>query len=343
MPPKRRKLHEPAQESKSPLRVHLEDNYEFNDTLTPSFNFKVGHIWCFLIRRSVSELISLLLRVYTDDCSVKSKLAMRTYIVKLQKSFKKHVHNRAADRLKRFKQECESTLLWPTCVVMKDVTTPPNHAVELMTFSSHDQQTLKSSNSEAPHTFADDQQTATCNDTEMQLLATTSCIDERSAVACKSDTQPTTSNCDSAMSSLCATPAKTMKQDPIIMARNARRQLWLKNEELKTLKIKSKIDIEAATLSPNIVRNIKEKLKRRDKFIITLKKDRTPMQKSLINMKRRLQYATTQKRPTAPKKDLTAELHESENARLQLEEELVKLKQQSVLAKKEGKFNITYA
>ena len=67
------------------------------------------------------------------------------------------------------------------------------------------------------------------------------------------------------------------------------------------------------------------------------------MQKSLINMKRRLQYATTKKRPTAPKKDLTAELHESENARLQLEEEVVKLKQQSVLAKKEGKFNLTYA
>ena len=137
----------------------------------------------------------------------------------------------------------------------------------------------------------------------MQLLVTTSSIDERSAVASKSDTKPTTSNCDSAMSSLCATPAKTRKQDPIIMARNARRQLWLKNEELK---IKSKIDIEAATPSPNIVRNIKEKLKRRDKYIITLKKDRTPMQKSLINMKRRLQYATTQKRPTAPKKDLTA-------------------------------------
>ena len=76
----------------------------------------------------------------------------------------------------------------------------------------------------------------------------------------------------SAMSSLCATPAETRKQDPIIMARNARRQLWLKNEELKTLKIKSKIDIEAATPSPNIVRNIKEKLKRRDKYIITLKK-----------------------------------------------------------------------
>ena len=166
MPPKRRKLHEPAQESKSPLRVHLEDYYESNDTLTPSFNFKIGHIWCFLI----SELISLLLRVYTDDCSVKSKLAMRTYIVKLQKSFKKHVHNRAADRLERFKQECGSTLLWPTCVVMKDVTTPPNHAVELMTFSSHDQQTLKSSNSEAPQTFADDQQPATCNDTAGCML-----------------------------------------------------------------------------------------------------------------------------------------------------------------------------
>ena len=78
---------------------------------------------------------------------------------------------------------------------MKDVTTPPNHDVELMTFSSHDQQTLKSSNSEAPHTFADDQQLATCNDTEMQLPVTTSCIDERSAVASKSDMRPTTSFC----------------------------------------------------------------------------------------------------------------------------------------------------
>ena len=67
------------------------------------------------------------------------------------------------------------------------------------------------------------------------------------------------------------------------------------------------------------------------------------MQKSLNNMKRRLRYTTTKKTPTAPKKDLTAELHESQNARLQLEEELVNLKQQSVLAKKEGKFSITYA
>ena len=61
------------------------------------------------------------------------------------------------------------------------------------------------------------------------------------------------------------------------------------------------------------------------------------MQKSLINMKRRLQYASTQKRPTAPKKDLTAELHESENARLQLEEELLKLKQQSVFREARSK------
>ena len=128
------------------------------------------------------------------------------------------------------------------------------------------------------------------------------------------------------------------------MSWHATRQLWLKNEELKTLKIKSKINIEAATPSPNIVCNIKEKLKRRDKYIITLKKDRTPMQKTLNNMKRRLHYhTTTKKKPTAPKKDLTAELHESQNARLQLEEELVNLKQQSVLAKKEGKFSITYA
>ena len=344
MPPKRRKLHEPAQESKSPLRVHLEDHYEFNDTLTANFKFKVGHIWYFLIRRTVSELNSLLLRVYTDDCSVKSKLAMRNYIVKLQKSFKKHVHNHAAHRLEQFKQECESTLLWPSCVVMKEVTTPPNHAVELMA-SSHDQQTLKSNNSETLNTtFDDGQQPATCNNTEMQLPVTTPSNDQQAAMASKSEMPPTTSNCDSAMSSLCATPAKTRKQDPNVMARNARRQLWLKNEELKTLKIKSKINIEAATPSPNIVRNIKEKLKRRDKYIITLKKDRTPMQKTLNNMKRRLHYhTTTKKKPTAPKKDLTAELHESQNARLQLEEELVNLKQQSVLAKKEGKFSITCA
>ena len=46
------------------------------------------------------------------------------------------------------------------------------------------------------------------------------------------------------------------------------------------------------------------------------------MQKSLNNMKRRLRYATTKKTPIAPKKDLTAESHESQNARLQLEEEL---------------------
>ena len=205
MPPKKRKRHEPAQESKSPLRVHLEDYYEFNDTLTSHFKFKVGHIWYFLISRRVSELISLLFRVHTDDYSVKSKLAMRTYIVKLQKSYKRHVHNRSADRLEKFKQECGSTLLWPTCVVMKEVTTPPDHAIELMAFN-HGQQPVKSSNSEAPHTtFADNQQPPTCSNSEMPLPVTTSCDDQQSANSSNSDTQPTTSNCNSALSSLCAT------------------------------------------------------------------------------------------------------------------------------------------
>ena len=158
-----------------------------------------------MISRRVSELNSLLLRVYTDDYSVKSKLAMRNYIVKLQKSYKRHVHNHSADRFEKFKQECGSTLLWPTCVVMKEVTTPPDHAVELMAFS-HDQQPVKSSNSEAPHTtFADNQQPVTCSNSEMQLSVTTSCNDQQSAKASNSDTQPTTSNCDCAMSSLCAT------------------------------------------------------------------------------------------------------------------------------------------
>ena len=307
MPPqsKKRKLQEISDGSKSLFRIYLEGHYAFDDSLTPHFKFHIGHAWYFLMGGEPNALISLLLKVYADDCGPKIKQSMRNYITKLQKMYKKYVHSRHADSMEKFKRDCESPFLWPGCVVLKETTS--SDPVERTTFIPDDQPTTP--------------------DISSKEVPTTSVHDAA---------QPATPSCQPAMSSLLATPVKTRRQDPALLARLARHQLLIKDEELKRFKISSRMQ-DKATI-PKSVRNLSEKLKRRNKQISNLEMERGPLRQSVINLRRRLNYAVTNKSPKATNTShLTQELRKSQNIRMQLEEELIELKQRSTMTKKEGK------
>ena len=79
------------------------------------------------------------------------------------------------------------------------------------------------------------------------------------------------------------------------------------------------------------MRNLKEKLHRRDAKIAEMNLKLTPTRKNARNIKRRITYKGKQHTPTPSKSEaaLRESLAESENAVMQLQEELEDLSQQT--------------
>ena len=93
------------------------------------------------------------------------------------------------------------------------------------------------------------------------------------------------------ISSLLSTPAKTRHQIQVTIAKNARRNLFLKDRQVSFWK--NKYRALARSMKANVVRSLKEKLQCRNIQIEDLKLKLAPTRTAVYNKRKRLKYAFT--------------------------------------------------
>ena len=91
------------------------------------------------------------------------------------------------------------------------------------------------------------------------------------------------------ISSLLSTPAKPHHQKQVTIAKNARRNLFLKGRQVSFWR--NKYRALATSMKANVVRSIKEKLQCRNKQIEDLKLKLIPARTAVRNERKRLKYA----------------------------------------------------
>ena len=98
------------------------------------------------------------------------------------------------------------------------------------------------------------------------------------------------------ISSLLSTPAKTRHQKQVTVAKNARRNLFLKDRQVSFWK--NKYRALATSMRANVVRSIKEKLQRRNRQIDDLKLKLTPTRTAVRNERKRQEICLPRSRRT---------------------------------------------
>ena len=93
------------------------------------------------------------------------------------------------------------------------------------------------------------------------------------------------------ISSLLSTPAKTRHQKQVTIAKNVRRNLFLKDRQVRFWK--NKYRALARSMKANVVRSLKEKLQHRNRQIEDLKLKLAPTRTAVPNERKQLKYAFT--------------------------------------------------